>query len=562
MSVINAVIKSIPSASNSLVGDWADSRDDSFAKALDKATAAKEELEAKASRRRGLSGRSWAERAFSFKKAFQSPREVNRSLDLAQAALPASLRKKLGLGLMAMGGEGSSIYSMTAGAGLSGCSTSGEALKGIFSSLGTERSFLKMDKKALPALAEILAGSGLDEESINAFLDDLNKNGLSVDQLFYGLSKLNLEQGQGGGLRATEDGLSALGQFFGSLGASPEIVDLITSGFKSGEEVTAAALRGIIGSGDDGNLAPGLTEADAYNLANLLRSMGAGQKHLNSLSNLLAESRGHLSINDFLDFIESMENAPAKTLDTQDLNQIQTVLNNLSREQQLVKTPVFDEILTKIQMLGDREIDDKFMKLSPALQALRGGLSGQTQNTAFGGQSGQNGQGSPQDRREDKEQFRHLMNASVSGREGLQASAVETAEAFMSYGGQESLARQISQKMLYSHRRGINRLKMKLNPENLGRLDIELRVKGDQLVAHIRAENEEAYQALAADIDSLKEALAQGGLMIDNLTVAYDDGQGGDLQFADLEGFGAVTGEAAVYDRNNSAPDGSVYRVI
>lgn len=561
MPTINVITNAVPAAVNSLVSDLGDTK--SFEEALKKASARKKEIVSSILKKQRLSTKSSYDNEYSLKKGYQSPAEVRKSLDLAKAGLPSSYRKQVGTGLVAMGRDGSSVNSMASGAGLMDCATSGQALKGIFSSLGAERSFLKLDKEALPALGQILADSGLDEESINNMLNDLVKNGLTVDQLFYGMSKINLETGLGGGLKATEDGLMGLGQFFGSLGASSEIVDMITSGFQPGDDVTAAALRGILGVGDDGNLASNLSEADAYNLAGLLRSMGASQKNLNSLSNLLSESRGHLSINDFLNFIESMENAPAKSVGTQQLEQIQAVLNNISRDQQLVKTPVFDEILTKIQMLGDREVDGNFVKLSPALQALRGGLSGMAQQNAFGGQNGQNGQGAHKDGREDQEQYRQVLNTALGGSETSQAAAVETAETVQGYGGQESLARQISQKMVYSHRRGINRLKMKLNPENMGRLDIELRVKDDQLVAHIRAESREAYQALASEIESLKEALAEGGLTISNLTVAFDDGQGGEMEFADL---GNAWPEQALNNghisRDDSAAGAAVYHRV
>lgn len=566
MPAIEPVINSISANAASLFSDQGDGR--AFEKALDQAAAKGRETVSKALERKGVTSRSGRDTPFTFKRGHQSPEVVRKAMDLTKASLPSGFRKKIGLGLMARGQEGSSVNSMEAGAGLMDCATSGQALKEIFASLGGERLFLKLDKKALPALAQVLSDSGLDEEAVNVFLKDAAQKGLGLDQLFYNLSKLSLEDQKGGGLKATEDGLTALGQFFGSLGASAEIVSQITSGFVPGEDVTAAALRNIIGSGDDGFLAPGLTEADAYNLAAMLRSMGAGSRQLNSLSNLLAESRGHLSINDFLNFIENMEKAPAQTIGSGELDQIQAILANISREQGLVKTPVFDEILTKIQMLGDREIDDSFIKLSPALQALRGGLTGQAQNAAFGGQSGhQQGQGGPRDGREEKEQYRHLMNASLNGAETSQAAAVEATETMQGYGGQESLARQISQKMIYSHRRGLNRLKMKLAPENLGRLDIELRVKDDQLVAHIRADSREAYQALASEIESLKEALAKGGLEIAGLTVAFDDGLGGELQFADLDSFNGPGRTASPDDGDlvqpgQQAADGAVHRVV
>lgn len=225
--------------------------------------------------------------------------------------------------------------------------------------------------------------------------------------------------------------------------------------------------------------------------------------------------------------------------------------------------PVFDETLVKLQALGDQDIDDDFMRLSPALQALRGGISGASQNAAFGGQSGQHGRNGQHDGRESKEQLRQNLYAVNS--DSAPAAAVETVEAVQGYGGQESLVRQISQKIAYSHRRGLHRLKMNLNPADMGRLDIELKVQGDQLVAHIRAENRETYEALAGDIESLKAALAESGLEISNLTLAFDDQATGQTEFADLRGLKDQPLAADEYipgENASNAYQGSVYRVI
>ena len=139
-------------------------------------------------------------------------------------------------------------------------------------------------------------------------------------------------------------------------------------------------------------------------------------------------------------------------------------------------------------------------------------------------------------------------------------------ETVQSYGGQESLARQISQKIAYSHRRGVHRLKMNLNPVDMGRLDIELKVQGDQLVAHIRAENRATYEALTGEIESLKTALAESGLEISNLTLAFDDQETGNTEFANLSGQmeQVLAAEARHPSVENPAAyyQGSVYRVI
>jgi flagellar hook-length control protein FliK len=95
------------------------------------------------------------------------------------------------------------------------------------------------------------------------------------------------------------------------------------------------------------------------------------------------------------------------------------------------------------------------------------------------------------------------------------------AEDLAGYGARESLARQISQKLIYSARRGLHRLKMDLDPESLGHLDVELKVKGDKLTANIKAESLEAYEALEKDVSALKESLGLAGLKL-SLSLSYD----------------------------------------
>ncbi|MDR0882576.1 MAG: flagellar hook-length control protein FliK [Candidatus Adiutrix sp.] len=510
---------------------------EAFAKALAKARNKRDRAKSVMDKQR-LASRSTQDTPYSFRKGARAGSEADSAAEMTRAGLPSSYKKQVGLALLAQGRQGSAADSMLAGAHLMDCSSPVEALKGLLNSLKGELKTLSLDKEALPALSQVLADSGMDNDSLQSFMAELTAGGLTLDNIAFRLDKLNGHLGTAGGLTATEDGLPALGQFFSSLGASSEIVEAVTSGFKPGDPLTAADLRNIIGSGDDGFLAPCLSEADAGNLSALLRSMGANQNQLDHLSAMLRQSRGQLSMSEFLSFVEDMEKAPAQPVTSAQLEQIQTILSNVARDQEMAKTPVFDEILTKMQLLGDREIDDQFLKMSPALQALRGGLSGMAQSEAQtgGGQSGLGGQHSRRGDGQEQEPYRQALQ-SAQPSETSPAAALETAETLQGYGGQESLARQISQKIVYSHRRGLSRLKMKLNPENMGRLDIELKVKDDQLVAHIRAESREAYQALSGEIADLKKALAEAGLEIADLTVAFDDAATGQTEFADLRPF-------------------------
>ena len=239
----------------------------------------------------------------------------------------------------------------------------------------------------------MLEDGGANQDQINDLFNDLISNDMSVEQLFFKLEKLDLSGGRsGGGLTATEPGLTAMGQFFNSLGASPDLVNTLTNAFQPGDQVTAATLRDLLGA--DELLATNLSEGDLDSLRTFLGAMGAGKSDFKSLANLLGQSGGRLSMTEFLTFIENMETAPAQSVTSGQLSMVKSILENISREQELVKTPVFDETLTKLQMMGDREIDDDFLNHSPALQALRGGISGQALNTS----TGQNSQGRRDDR--------------------------------------------------------------------------------------------------------------------------------------------------------------------
>ncbi|MDR1044205.1 MAG: flagellar hook-length control protein FliK [Candidatus Adiutrix sp.] len=560
MGSISAIASNISSVLENPAGLFSDSgHGEAFSQALDQALGRDGDREALGGilNKNKLTLKNGREAGQGFMKGFSGAGPLSEALDLARAGLPATFRKQVGLGLMALGRSGSSANSMLAGARLMDCRSSGEALKGLFSSLGAERSFLKLDKEALPAFGQILSDSGVSDSDISSLMSWLGGGQLTLDRLYQGLEKLDLSGARQGGLTATEDGLAALGQFFGSLGASAEIVEAVTSGFTPGQPVSASALRQIISSGNDGLLAPSLSEADARDLASMLESMGVGQKRLESLSTLLRESGGQMSVDSFLNFIEGLEQAPAKPLTGQDMDLVKTVLDNLTKERELVKTPVFDETLIRLQALGDQDIDEDFINLSPALQALRGGLSGAAQNAAFGGHNG----------RRDREEQPRNQNAAANNGEASAAKVQESLETVQSYGGQESLARQISRKIIYSQRRGVHRLKMKLNPDDLGQLDIELKVKGDQLTAHIRAKNRAAYEALSGEIEELKSALAESGVEIRHLTLAFDDEAGGQTEYADLNELQARTArvqarEEARGRRQADARQGEISRMI
>ncbi|MDR2935285.1 MAG: flagellar hook-length control protein FliK [Candidatus Adiutrix sp.] len=254
--------------------------------------------------------------------------------------------------------------------------------------------------------------------------------------------------------------------------------------------------------------------------------MGAGPQVLERLENQLWQTSGQLPLESFLDFMDGLKEGPA--VSAKELEKVKTLLDQVGRDDGLARSPVFNEILIKLRGLGDAEIDDDFLNLSPALQALRGGISGAEDFV-----SGQFREG--QDRgRENQERYRQVVQAMSTGQDGPAGASV-MAEAAQGYGGRsETLTRQIAQKITLSRRRGLHRLKMNLHPADLGRLDIELSVKGGILTASIRAENRAAYEALGERVAELKKALAEGGVELAGLTLAHDDAESGQTLTAGL----------------------------
>jgi hypothetical protein len=253
------------------------------------------------------------------------------------------------------------------------------------------------------------------------------------------------------------------------------------------------------------------------------------------LSLLLTQNEGQISLDNFLGFLASIEQPmPSFSPTPVTAKEMQNFLSQITRNDELVKTPVFNEILLKLGGLGDREITEEFRELSPALQALRGGISGireaEQQRSGFNS----NGRGSDSREREERRMaYSGIHSDALASGAGITASSSFNEE-LQGYGARESLARQLNQKLIYSVKQGIHHLKMNLDPESLGRLDVELKVKGEKLTAHIRAENIEAYEALEKEVTALKESLAEAGLDL-NLTLSFDGQDEKDRLFNKME---------------------------
>ncbi|MDR1545874.1 MAG: flagellar hook-length control protein FliK [Deltaproteobacteria bacterium] len=475
-----------------------------------------------------------------------------QALKTAWTSLPESYRGRLGGLLLAQGRSAG----LGAGWELSGGGRPTELLKRALEDLGGELKLWSLDQEALPTLGQIFADSGLDGEAVAELAGTLAGGPVTLERVLLTVGRadgLAAAAGDGqlveGGLTATAEGLNSLGQFFLSLGLSAETVKAVTSGLAPGEKLTSADLRSLLsGAGAEQMMAPCLSEGDLTSLFAAFRSMSADGTA--ELSAWLAQNQGQGSLDDLLGLMTFLERPKPLSADpAATAALVRNLMDQASREQELAKMPEFNEIVVKLAALGDRELGDDFAELSPALQALRGGVAGL--KTGSAGEGGGNYEGGGhgghgQDREERAQRLAALgaQSGQAAARavgDGLFQSSL--ADEALSHGGGETLARQIEQKILYSARRGVRRLKMDLAPESLGRLDVELKVKGDQLTAHIKAETLEAYEALEKEISSLKESLSRAGLEL-ALTLSFDGQKEDERAFARLRAGEAATGAA------------------
>jgi hypothetical protein len=449
------------------------------------------------------------------------------SVVMAGSILPGGFRSQLGTSLMASGKAQNGLNGFLLNGG-SGRST--QLLKNTLEKLSGMGDVWSLDKEALADLGQIFVDSGVDPEEAFDLLSSLGQTNLTLDNVLRTVAKAddlasrNLGVQEETGLTATAAGLNNLGQFLASLGLSSEVIKGVTSSLAPGQSFTSHDLRGILSRHGDEVLAPLLVEGDLASLSEALKGLGASPTDLANLSVLLTQTQGRASLDDLLGLLAFSEQPKSLSpVDPQKMVvDVQNLLNMTSRESELVKTPLFNEIILKLTMLGDRELSDDFSNFSPALQALRGGLSvlRDGHNQGFAGQGG-GGRGSSGQEREERLMAMSGINSETVGR------GLETPQFQAALGGEgagyvgETLARQIGQKLIYSVKRGIHRLKMDLAPETLGRLDIELKVENDKLTAFIKADSLEAYEALEKEMSSLKASLDEAGIKL-ALTLSYD----------------------------------------
>jgi flagellar hook-length control protein FliK len=476
-----------------------------------------------------------------------------RAVVVVGSILPQSYKNQLGSALMASGNEKNGLNGWI----LAGGGRPTGLLRDTLESLGGLGSRFNLNRDALSDLEGILAESGLEAERISELMAGLTAGPLTLDRVLMTAAKadaLASAEGLGAGimvdgftLTATPAGLNSLGQFFLSLGLSMESVKAATSSIAPGQSLTSFDLANMISAGGE-ILAPCLTEGDLTSLTAAFKSMGADQNILQQLNALLNQSSP--TLNDLTGLLAFMEQPKPLTPDASaSVKSVQNLLANTALDGTLVKAPLFNEIVLKLANLGDREISSDFVRLSPALQALRGGVSGLKDAQSEFGQGG--GQNNFSDSREQATNSAQAISGDGTGKgTGAEVKSGLFGEA-LSYSAGETLAKQIEQKLVYSARRGIQRLKINLAPESLGQLDIELKVEKEKLTAHIQAETVEAFEALEKELTSLKESLAQAGLEL-AMTISYGNGGEGASTYARSGGRSSAINQSTADDTEAS----------
>ena len=76
--------------------------------------------------------------------------------------------------------------------------------------------------------------------------------------------------------------------------------------------------------------------------------------------------------------------------------------------------------------------------------------------------------------------------------------------------------------------KGTSKVQMRLDPPELGTVDIEIEVKDGEVFLSVRAESVEAVSALQSEMESLGESLKEQGLDLSHFELEHSDHNSGD----------------------------------
>lgn len=104
---------------------------------------------------------------------------------------------------------------------------------------------------------------------------------------------------------------------------------------------------------------------------------------------------------------------------------------------------------------------------------------------------------------------------------------------------------QLARQILHSHTQNLSELRMQLKPEELGQLDLKLRVEGERVHVAIVTQQPGVRELLEAQLPQLRSLLQEGGFQLGDVDVRQQGGKSGDQSAAETpERLGAVADQA------------------
>jgi hypothetical protein len=388
-----------------------------------------------------------------------------------------------------------------------------EEMQRQLESLGLPTDSLTMPKESMDDLKKVLKESGFDDDQIEDIFAQLSEGELTVGRVIAVVNSFEPSMKKFK-LTVSEETIPLLGRFLEEIGLDAAEVQAILNELKPGDTFSASKLQQLITKNTDFNLKGDVfANVDMENLRDMLSSLGVEEEDMDRLWNTLTATKGKMSLEGFMGFLRSVDRPAALT--KEQAQSIQDVVKELKLSSTLKKKPVFNKILSLLQSMGDKEIDQKFLSSSPAIQALRGGVTTAENITggmgSFGqesdtGQSGANYNG----------------QNSLTGSETRMANSAATAKASGTFQSRlsQAVALQVAEKMIFQARNNQNRLTLQLEPKDLGKLNIQMAVRQNQVTATIIAENPMAKEALEEQIGQLRNSLSQQGLNLERFDVS------------------------------------------
>lgn len=138
------------------------------------------------------------------------------------------------------------------------------------------------------------------------------------------------------------------------------------------------------------------------------------------------------------------------------------------------------------------------------------------------------------------------LRAPVSASQAADMSALKPP--FASTVGESQILDQVIGRLAVERNQDVSRMSIKLQPEELGRIEIDLTVEQGRLKAQMVAQTQQVQEVLERHLPRLREALEQHGLKLDQIQVSVD------AQAGDGRGFSHQHRQAEHHPRAWSGP--------